>query len=599
MRGIGTLSFLRGLVCITLTIIQVQLIYGQNHLRGTVFNDANNSCDHQSGELTYAFLPVIAHNGTDNFHTFTSGDGSYDFALPDGTYDITVTPHVDSVLGIAPCIFQSITDVILAGNVYDTIDIPVELYNSCPKVLADIVFKEIRPDSVCVASIFLFNTGSADAENTIVTLDVQDGIIIEDISFPWETDTATGLVRIEVGTVSVFRPLEIHMTGTMVSESQLEEILTVQVDPISTNECDTFAGPWDGSSLVATGTCTQSDSVEFKIKNLGLGDMQTQTDYTILQDDLLVHATGQVSLESGDSTVVVVGGQNAFYRILVDQVPNHPFLGTEEYLVETCFDSDSSLGLPGSTAIPGNDESFFIRDSKVLERNQEATLVVLPSGYCESGKVSKDSRLHFSLHARNLTQDVIADLRIAMQIPDELDPSTFRPGASTTDNYDIKSDNGTLGWIFWSAPMMPFGNEGQMDQTSVKFSIKPRQDLSYGTMVQSQFQVRLNGIWYDSNIDTLIVVTEVDSLSCPQTIVQIPTQKVRAQNVFPNPASRSVFFSNFPQVDKVEVFGLGGRLIFQKDNAIELDVSRIQNGVYILRVETSEGIIQRKLIIQH
>jgi hypothetical protein len=69
--------------------------------------------------------------------------------------------------------------------------------------------------------------------------------------------------------------------------------------------------------------------------------------------------------------------------------------------------------------------------------------------------------------------------------------------------------------------------------------------------------------------------------------------------VYPNPSIHEVFISSSQlEIKNVSVYSTNGQLVIQpsklKNDAI--NVGALNNGVYILKIETSNGIIKRKLV---
>lgn len=87
------------------------------------------------------------------------------------------------------------------------------------------------------------------------------------------------------------------------------------------------------------------------------------------------------------------------------------------------------------------------------------------------------------------------------------------------------------------------------------------------------------------------------------TITGIEEQQTAQLILFPNPAS-SVFFiggNNANEIADISVINLEGKTVFSKKNvSVEkgLDISNLQNGIYIANIRTETGIISKKLVIQ-
>jgi len=71
-------------------------------------------------------------------------------------------------------------------------------------------------------------------------------------------------------------------------------------------------------------------------------------------------------------------------------------------------------------------------------------------------------------------------------------------------------------------------------------------------------------------------------------------------SVFPNPARNSVTINAPEIINGIEIFSLDGSLIFQSEyfsNEVKLSTSEFEKGVYILKIKTASGIVNRKLVI--
>lgn len=77
---------------------------------------------------------------------------------------------------------------------------------------------------------------------------------------------------------------------------------------------------------------------------------------------------------------------------------------------------------------------------------------------------------------------------------------------------------------------------------------------------------------------------------------------VAALRFYPNPANQTILLQNLPAGGRLQVFDIGGqlRLTGRPDAGdARLDVSGLENGLYLMRFETASGVRQGKLIVQH
>ena len=67
--------------------------------------------------------------------------------------------------------------------------------------------------------------------------------------------------------------------------------------------------------------------------------------------------------------------------------------------------------------------------------------------------------------------------------------------------------------------------------------------------------------------------------------------------VFPNPASDKVFVKSNKEITKLSLLDMQGKLVQESEYSTELDLSNLQNGMYVLQIEASAGVVYKKLQI--
>lgn len=73
--------------------------------------------------------------------------------------------------------------------------------------------------------------------------------------------------------------------------------------------------------------------------------------------------------------------------------------------------------------------------------------------------------------------------------------------------------------------------------------------------------------------------------------------------VYPNPADQELFIAHLPQgIKNIKIFNSWGMVVYDKNvnqNNKRIKTNDIINGIYILRIQFSDGIISKKVLIQH
>ena len=67
--------------------------------------------------------------------------------------------------------------------------------------------------------------------------------------------------------------------------------------------------------------------------------------------------------------------------------------------------------------------------------------------------------------------------------------------------------------------------------------------------------------------------------------------------IYPNPAENEVFINSDLPIEKVEIYSITGALLVSEDNFKEkISVSALSQGIYFLKVYTTEGLTVRKIV---
>lgn len=76
-------------------------------------------------------------------------------------------------------------------------------------------------------------------------------------------------------------------------------------------------------------------------------------------------------------------------------------------------------------------------------------------------------------------------------------------------------------------------------------------------------------------------------------------------NIYPNPANYKIIISHnrdLPEEAVLSIYEINGKLLmlnkFENQKLIEIDVSTISKGIYLVKIQTKEGMEVKKLVIQ-
>lgn len=67
-------------------------------------------------------------------------------------------------------------------------------------------------------------------------------------------------------------------------------------------------------------------------------------------------------------------------------------------------------------------------------------------------------------------------------------------------------------------------------------------------------------------------------------------------NVFPNPVNTELTIESKSPIEKISVYDLSGKLLFEKYKTKKIDLSQLEGGVYFLNIQSSRGQVLKKVV---
>ncbi len=86
-------------------------------------------------------------------------------------------------------------------------------------------------------------------------------------------------------------------------------------------------------------------------------------------------------------------------------------------------------------------------------------------------------------------------------------------------------------------------------------------------------------------------------------ISEIEEQQITELSVYPNPATSKFFIEGFgiQEFKEISIISLTGKLVLSENDVYGkdgMDISQLQNGIYIVRIKTEKQIVSKKLVIK-
>lgn len=244
---------------------------------------------------------------------------------------------------------------------------------------------------------------------------------------------------------------------------------------------------------------------------------------------------------------------------------------------------------PSPDANPVNNQDSVFQE--VIASYDPNDKLVSPRGIGEEGLVLFDTELTYTVRFQNTGTDTAFNIKIVDTLHADLNVETFRFIASSHQcNYQISGNtNDGIVITFWfNNILLPYEDLDEPNSHGfVKFAVSPHSDLAENTQITNEAY-----IYFDFNPPILtnqVLNTFVSS------IVSVSENDLYV-NIYPNPSSDFVKI-DVPDIINIQIFSIDGKIIMHKQSDNILDVSDLPSGHYLLKINTKQGLIQKKIVV--
>ena len=108
---------------------------------------------------------------------------------------------------------------------------------------------------------------------------------------------------------------------------------------------------------------------------------------------------------------------------------------------------------------------------------------------------------------------------------------------------------------------------------------------------------------FTAGINTSVTFDMIVNSSTKQVTVGLTSGIVTINgkmiSVYPNPANSTLFVNGLTEKSKVTIYDLSGKMIFNKQiSENQIDISKLANGTYSIKIESAKGIVTKKFVKQ-
>jgi len=557
---------------------------------GKTIKDIDKNCIKNSSDVTFRNLTIEAINQDNTFKYYTQSNdsGNYRIFVDSGNTKLKVYPPSDLWNVCQNNISLNIQDTSSQFNLNFLINKSVV----CPKLSVSIATDRLRP---CFANTYVVNycnKGTADAVGVTVQVLFDSAIVVNNASVSYSN--IGNLYTFNIGSIKEDSCGQFAITTTLACNATvgLTHCVTAHIFPDSL--CVPANANWNRANVAVDGQCL-GDSVRFRIRNIGTGNMTQPKKYYVVEDHVLRIAPQDFQLNAGQEFIVKLDANGSTIRLVADQVDNFPYPSNPTAVVENC----GGLNPGFVNSFPNDDAADFIainctQSVASFDPNDKNGV---PEGVNNQHLIAKNTDIDYKIRFQNTGTDTAYDVYILDTLSPKLNVASLQMGAASHPyRYEIYGDGqAILKVVFPNINLVDsFHNE---PLSHGFFTYRIAQD---STNVEGDKILNKAAIYFDYN-QPVITNTTLHTVTTNflRIITSVIENKWKATTaVYPNPFNDrcTIEIKTDKKVSgkfRFTLFDLKGQLIqeqFVEDN-VELFAKDLPNNMYLFRIEKDGELV--------
>lgn len=567
-----------------------------NFLRGTVFYDENEDCAFGNAELSLGDWVVEASRGGRTYYGVSDEMGNYEINVPSGEYEIEVIP-ISAYWANACQENYTVSFTDQADTI--AVDLAMKAVVLCPIIDVNIATSRLRRCFSNTYEVDYCNTGTHVSADSYIDLRLDEHLRVDSADLAY-TQVDEQVYRFMIGTIGIGEcgGFRVHTTLACDQDIPVGQVHCVETHAFPNTLCFGDNQNWDGSEIVVDGFC-RSDTVFFRIENIGVGDMASPQTYIVIEDQIILYEKN-FQLDKGTFLMDTIIGMSNAYTIIARQSDGSPFGDYPNITVVNCGADSTSLRLH----LPLPDASPFvaIHCLENIDSFDPNDKTGSPIGWGSEKLVFPNTELAYRIRFQNTGTDTAYTVLIKDLIPSTLDLKSLRPGPSSHPYTWSIEENNSLTFTFDNILLPDSTTNLAASQGFVDFTIQQQTDLPIGTTINNTA-----AIYFDFNapIFTNQTLHKVGTLfSGTPTATSDQENELSNVQVFPNPFIAQTNFSirDVPvQSVQFRLFDLTGKLIRQDQfpsTTFEFARKGLAAGLYTYQLILADGrLASGKLLI--
>ena len=415
-----------------------------------IYGVVTQSANCVSTNIIFPNMLVTAANTTtgEQYVTNTNASGAYEIGVPNGVYSVSVVlpsnywercPNANPI---------TITQVAQQVNR----DILVNAAIPCTDMSIDHAVRNItRPCSTATMVVYYANRGTIASLNTYAELTLAPQLTLSSASIAY-TALGNNIYRFALGTVNVLEQSSFTLNLAIACNVVMNQVLCTRAEIFPHTYCNSPAlTDWDGSDVAVSGRYIGNNQARFALKNIGASPMTTALPYWVVEDNILVQ-NGSFQLASGSiDSLTITANPNKIYRMIANEAAANPARNTQETALLWNQSSNTNAihwNFLNQHAL--NSGSSFVHQLCTAVRTSfdPNDISAVPEGVQNEHFITKGTELEYTIRFQNTGNDTAFVVRLLNALPQELDKTTLKIGASSHPmTYSLKG-NGVLEFLY-------------------------------------------------------------------------------------------------------------------------------------------------------
>lgn len=488
-------------------------------IQGNLYTDQNSNCALDNGELNFNASTIIKLvNGTDTSFANSDNQGNYFIGVNAGSYQIKPISS-SNYWNSCP------QTVIVTPNDTITQDLGLQPIIACSDLKVTITTPILRR---CFSQNYYVNYSNVGTQNetaTYIEIEFDPFLIVNSASIPY---TQNGnIYTFQVGNLNINQTGQFSVNVTVSCNAVLGQMHCVDATIYPHQICLPNALNWSGATIIADAFCSGTDSVSFKLENIGTGNMTQARNYWVIEDQILP-LQGSYQLNAGQDTIISIPANGYSYQIQAEQEITHPWGNNVPSAVTFgCNLTDSTITVNGLINQFNLDDYLNFVDVD-CQQNVGAydpnDKQGYPYGYGATNSITKDSEIEYMIRFQNTGTAPAVNVEIKDEIDlSKLDLATLEM-QSSSHPYILEIEDGNTLVFKFNNIMLPDSNTNEAASHGfIRFRIAQKANNAIGTVIENSA-----AIYFDFNAPivtntTLHTVDENFVLDSLPVVVVVPT----------------------------------------------------------------------------